>query len=324
MLRNGEYFQTEFWRELMRDERRRLETFRTWTSNYQNKEELARFGFFYVSNTLDTVRCFECQVEVNRWEDDDDPARDHVRWSPHCRFMRGLRTTNIPIDGTLLILGLAGIDEVSENEALNAGEDVAGALQPSTISLITGIESYHSWGDPEYPEFSSPVARLKSLLIFPPGLKMCDREIANAGLFYQGVSDQLRCFYCGEVFSQWNGKGPLEAHSEMYDVCKFIKIMVNAEIREKKKNIPSFIDKIRKNEIKLRKARRDEKIFEFLIAKPESSSETEEDLEDLFPYSPIYRNYQIIPIESEKKPIKSERKNKKKEKAPRSSEASNP
>ena len=56
---------------------------------------LAAAGFFF-TNRGDVVRCAFCGVEVGHWVEGDDTFKDHQRWSPSYRFVRGLFEENIP------------------------------------------------------------------------------------------------------------------------------------------------------------------------------------------------------------------------------------
>ena len=46
----------------------------------------ARVGFFY-SGTSDNVMCFWCGLGLNHWETTDDPATEHIRFTPRCTWL---------------------------------------------------------------------------------------------------------------------------------------------------------------------------------------------------------------------------------------------
>lgn len=47
---------------------------------------LARAGFFFVHEDLDTVQCFYCGVQIYQWEATDDPVMEHLKYAPDCWF----------------------------------------------------------------------------------------------------------------------------------------------------------------------------------------------------------------------------------------------
>lgn len=71
----------------MRLAEERLKTFTNWPHSSPTPQELASNGFYYLGRG-DEVRCVFCKVEIMTWEEGDDPAVDHERWSPQCPFVR--------------------------------------------------------------------------------------------------------------------------------------------------------------------------------------------------------------------------------------------
>lgn len=63
----------------------RLRSFEGWFG-CPNPRSLAIAGFFHVSGESDAVQCFYCGVVVHKWEPNDDPIIEHLRWSRNCWF----------------------------------------------------------------------------------------------------------------------------------------------------------------------------------------------------------------------------------------------
>ena len=103
----------------MKKEADRRKTYESWSIRFMDPHRLSAAGFYY-TNESDNVRCAFCSVEVGRWEEGDDPFRDHQRWSPSCPFVRGLPVGNIPISPN-------GQPETSTS-AVRVGRDVCGAF----------------------------------------------------------------------------------------------------------------------------------------------------------------------------------------------------
>ncbi|KAK9887113.1 hypothetical protein WA026_020560 [Henosepilachna vigintioctopunctata] len=72
-------------------EKNRLETFNTWV--YSDKQQcsarkMAEAGFIFVGSRIepDLAKCFFCNKELDGWEKDDDPWKEHLSHSSHCQF----------------------------------------------------------------------------------------------------------------------------------------------------------------------------------------------------------------------------------------------
>ncbi|XP_060065238.1 baculoviral IAP repeat-containing protein 7-like [Ylistrum balloti] len=58
----------------------RLRTFRNWPTHLkQTPEDLARAGFFY-TGVDDVCECYCCGGQLDGWEEDDQPQKEHDRW----------------------------------------------------------------------------------------------------------------------------------------------------------------------------------------------------------------------------------------------------
>lgn len=76
---------------IMHREEDRIKTFEQWPVTFLSGEVLARNGFYYIGRG-DEVRCAFCKVELMKWVEGDDPAKDHEKWAPQCPFLRGRDT----------------------------------------------------------------------------------------------------------------------------------------------------------------------------------------------------------------------------------------
>ncbi|KAL7850743.1 hypothetical protein SRHO_G00200920 [Serrasalmus rhombeus] len=52
-------------------------------------ETMAQAGFIHTptDNSPDVVQCFFCYKELEGWEPEDDPVKEHVSHSPKCHFI---------------------------------------------------------------------------------------------------------------------------------------------------------------------------------------------------------------------------------------------
>merc|ERR550517_2244542 len=61
-----------------------------------------------------------------------------------------------------------------------------------------------------------------------PGLKQRPEQMAKAGFFYEGVSDQVKCFSCDGGLGSWEeGDSPEEEHAKWFPGCTYLQLTYN-------------------------------------------------------------------------------------------------
>jgi len=79
---------------------------------------------------------------------------------------------------------------------------------------------------PTHPHYSSYQARLNSFKEWPPGLKQTKEMMAEAGLWYFGSSDYVKCFYCDGGLKEWNeNDDPWVEHAGWFSQCGFVRLV---------------------------------------------------------------------------------------------------
>ncbi|EDW40134.1 GL25100 [Drosophila persimilis] len=79
---------------------------------------------------------------------------------------------------------------------------------------------------PEHPEYAVESTRLRSFEEWPRNLKQKPMQLAEAGFFYTGVGDRVRCFSCGGGLKDWDDNDePWEQHALWLSQCRFVKLM---------------------------------------------------------------------------------------------------
>lgn len=230
----------------------RLDSFRNWTIPFISKAELARYGFYYVGPN-DMVKCYFCRVEIGLWEPNDNVLSEHLRWSPYCPLLRKRQTNNVPIDASFLDLlpepsyDTCGIrireNSVAENAYSSSDRSSSGSLS-SPPSSLTSESSMLSNGPitqlappelpqqklPEYPNYAIEAKRLESYEDWPKFMKQKPKELSDAGFFYTGKSDRVKCFSCGGGLKDWEAEDqPWEQHAMWYSKCEYLKLMKGEE-----------------------------------------------------------------------------------------------
>lgn len=229
----------------------RLESFRNWAIPFINKGELARYGFYYVGPN-DMVKCFFCRVEIGLWEPSDNVLSEHLRWSPYCPLLRKRQTNNVPLDGTFLdqlpepSYDTCGIrireNSVAENGYSSSERSSNSSLSspPSSLSSDDAMQGGQLAASmmqqppqqkrPEYPNYAIEAKRLESYEDWPKFMKQKPKELSDAGFFYTGKSDRVKCFSCGGGLKDWEAEDePWEQHAMWYSNCEYLKLMKGEE-----------------------------------------------------------------------------------------------
>lgn len=186
---------------------RRLESFRGSSLAQQvSAERLARAGFYFTGHA-DRVRCFSCRQTVENWSRGDTPVERHKEVSPSCMFLSCTHRTGCNlISDTTLSNGSIYNEEAEDMEyRLRTGEVVDESTYPMT------------------PHMRSEEARLQTFSSWPSSAPVRPRDLAQAGLYYLGEHDRVRCFCCGGMLGSWEtGDIGWEEHAKHFPNCFFI------------------------------------------------------------------------------------------------------
>ena len=92
---------------------------------------------------------------------------------------------------------------------------------------------------PAHPQYASYEARLRSFGEWPPGIKQSPAVMAEAGLYYYGISDQVKCFYCDGGLREWQETDdPWEEHAGWFSECAFVRLVKgDAYVERSKRNV---------------------------------------------------------------------------------------
>ncbi|TMW41594.1 hypothetical protein DOY81_013326 [Sarcophaga bullata] len=175
----------------------RLKTFQSWPLEWLDKRELAMSGMFYMGEE-DKTKCYFCEVEIGRWEREDEPVPEHLRFSPHCPLLRRRTTNNVPISCEALerllpppsydICGLNDHIEIRRN-AYPEGTAATMDIPPLSMAMPTATTSGSGSASsstssspntstfyPEFPEYAIETARLRSFAEWPRTMKQRPRN----------------------------------------------------------------------------------------------------------------------------------------------------
>ena len=91
--------------------------------------------------------------------------------------------------------------------------------------------------NPRNPDMVDSDDRLQTFQIaknWKNNLEVTERELADAGFYYLGGSDTLKCWYCGGVLKDWKKTDrPWVEHASWYPLCEYILQKQGVEFVEK-------------------------------------------------------------------------------------------
>ncbi|CAH0553039.1 unnamed protein product [Brassicogethes aeneus] len=209
----------------------RLETFKTWPNKEVDPRKLAEAGFYYTKHE-DIVRCPFCFVEGYRWQAEDNPMDDHLRWTREqrrqCTFVSDRRSEH---------------DDAVSEDSTN-GRDTCGKygveILPCSIPEDKNVNleklGVTKVKGPAHPEYVLQQSRLESFKQWPKSLRQKPEDLASAGFFYLGCGDQVLCFHCGGGLKDWEENDePWEQHGMWFPKCSYLLLKKGVEYVNKLK-----------------------------------------------------------------------------------------
>jgi len=177
----------------------RLSTFVNWPLTAAiSPTTLAWNGFVYVG-VGDRVRCYLCFLELDGWQNGDDPVARHRQVNPDCPVALYTDSLNDAAEG----LGVGG-----GQSPLSA--DDADAVVPRVLPLNTRLHSF--------------AARLATFKNWPKSGVVRAVDLARAGLWHTGEDDEVRCAFCQTTCRDWKyGDLPADEHRRLAPHCPFVR-----------------------------------------------------------------------------------------------------
>ncbi|XP_037820614.1 death-associated inhibitor of apoptosis 2 [Lucilia sericata] len=187
-------------------EKDRLATFVNWPNPHITPQSLAKAGFFY-RNRSDEVECAWCKGVIAQWEKQDNAFEEHRRFFPECPRV---------LLGPLIEIANDGIRDLGIQQ-------ISPPKNPKYTSLHSRLRTYSNW---PIPEIQKP------------------EDLAQAGLYYQKIDDQVRCFHCNMGLRSWEKEDdPWFEHAKWYPMCEFVRLVKGVnyieEVQEKTRTLQS-------------------------------------------------------------------------------------
>lgn len=246
---------------LMRKEENRLKTYDNWPKHLINKvkpADLAQCGFFYTT-IRDKVICAFCQVPAWDWASTDIPIKEHYKHNPECPLLNDEDCGNEPIKNIKfkeLVLECRDVppcysssysdeDEISfqSTDRLRPASDEQNNSPNLNHNLeelknISRLISKHKHAD----KFYTYQNRLDTFQNWPVD-SVKKTHLADAGFYYLGFKDQVKCFSCELSLANWsNLDNPWIEHCRYQKNCEYLKLTKGNEYinrNSKLKDLPS-------------------------------------------------------------------------------------
>ena len=220
-----------FFNELMRYERNRLRTFKNWPSHFVTPGDVSKAGFYYLS-TGDLVRCFECKVQLNRWEPGDQAILEHYKNSSQCPLINGYEVGNVPIDLTPFDVLQEHIDELrmvlNENVIYNLDDLSDQGFEEMDVLVFDReniVPHNTQMTDQLFELMRSEEMRLKTFDTWPSHLvdKVKPADLAACGYFFTTIRDKVICAFCKVPAWDWQPTDvPIKEHYKHNPECPLL------------------------------------------------------------------------------------------------------
>jgi len=176
----------------------------------QDPWQLAEAGFFYYSEP-DKVQCAFCSGIIGYWEQGENPFVAHRRYFSRCPFILGLSVENVPAHQ------LSRADIISRSTA----EEYDWA-----VTTTRSDDGYSPNSKPVFPSYLTISSRLKTFSDWPNQIKQKSRALAEAGFYYTGSSDEVKCFHCDISLKEWKDEDDeWERHAKRNPNCHHVNLV---------------------------------------------------------------------------------------------------
>ncbi|XP_014254849.1 putative inhibitor of apoptosis isoform X1 [Cimex lectularius] len=208
------------------DEKARLESFATWPFLHVPPARLAKSGFFYLQDNA-KVRCAYCGGVIEDWREGDEPDLVHIERFPNCSYVKEI------IDkGVLVKSGSLTFQDTcdGDNETFRA----------------LGIQSHRI---PKTPRYSTYESRIRTFCQWPESCAQTPSDLAQAGFYFKGPGDEVRCFHCDGGLHHWQKVDvPWVEHARWFGECGFLALVKGPEyIEDVRKSFPARLTKEEEN-----------------------------------------------------------------------------
>ncbi|XP_026319004.1 baculoviral IAP repeat-containing protein 7-B isoform X2 [Hyposmocoma kahamanoa] len=202
----------------------RLLSFTNWEDNSVSRESLASAGFYHAGEGR--LRCAWCGGELAPFRNFGSlghPLDVHRMYFPRCAHaaqMRARAQTPPDSPSTELTPPLHSPSDTNATQPQSSGA-------AHNERLLAAGGTWRSLGvvggGARHPAQVALAARLATFEGWPADRAQTPRTLADAGFFYTGTDDQVRCFYCDGGLGRWEASdAPWSEHARWFPHCGFV------------------------------------------------------------------------------------------------------
>ncbi|XP_071981843.1 E3 ubiquitin-protein ligase XIAP [Engystomops pustulosus] len=183
---------------------------------------LARAGFYYIGPE-DRVECFSCKAIVEGWQHGETAIGKHRKINPNCKFINSFNSSSENIQTHAPASQNSSPLLVNNCATFDHGHTSHSDIQSDFLLRTGRIVDESEPNFPRYIDMCSEEARLKTFKNWPSYVRLTPKELANAGLFYTGLNDMVKCFCCGGKLMNWEPSDVAwTEHRKHFPDCLFV------------------------------------------------------------------------------------------------------
>ncbi|XP_034829347.1 death-associated inhibitor of apoptosis 2 [Maniola hyperantus] len=211
----------------------RLLSFVNWDDNSVSRQELVSAGFYHAGGGR--LRCAWCGGELAPFRNLGSlgpPLEVHRMYFPRCAHAANLelerRNNEVsPPSSSPSYTPPLQSPPITVNKPQSSG-----AAHNARV-----VEAGGEWrslgvvgGGARHPSRAALAARLATFERWPADRAQAPRTLADAGFFYTGIDDQVRCFYCDGGLGKWEaGDAPWSEHAHWFPHCGYVLLVKGQE-----------------------------------------------------------------------------------------------
>lgn len=209
-------------------------------------KDLVNAGFHYTGNGV-TIACYSCKVQVQSWEDGADPLDVHWRLSPNCHHLRSLKEKGlrnerinkrrkspktsrqnaaIPNSSCLgscsqTLSSSSSSQQSTCNTSLDNCQNRVSAQEEQKTRVLQRCQPDSGSLDNDLTQRERRLQTFSASC--PRDVLQVKLSLADAGFFYTGRNDVVKCAFCsGELHTaKIGGSPPWESHVKFFPDCSF-------------------------------------------------------------------------------------------------------
>ncbi|CAG5028184.1 unnamed protein product [Parnassius apollo] len=211
----------------------RLLSFTNWNDSSVSQEALVNAGFYHVGEGR--LRCAWCGGELAPFRNFGSlgsPLEVHRMYFPRCTFAASLEAAQLNYDATATptpaVTSPTPPTDMTDNNQLQS----SGAAHNARV-----VAAGSSWralgvvgGGARHADYAALATRLQTFNGWPADRPQQPRALAEAGFYYTGIEDQVRCFYCDGGLGKWEaGDTPWTEHALWFPHCGYVLLVKGQE-----------------------------------------------------------------------------------------------